>query len=99
MEITDIEIFPFETGDIGGNTLAIADVTFDKQLKIKALKIVQTKSGGIYVAYPNLRGRDGKYHDIIIVNDRELKKKIRDRVVEEYKKTLRIYNYVDEENQ
>ena len=59
LEITEIEIFPFNTKDVGGNTLAIADITLDNAIKIKSIKLLETKSGGLFLAYPNQRGKNG----------------------------------------
>lgn len=87
MEITEVEIFPFDTKDMGGNTVAIADLTFDNALKIKSFKLIESKSGGLFVTYPSQRGKDGSFYDIVIVQDKELQKAIRDRIVEEYKKS------------
>ena len=88
MDITQIDIFPFDTKDIGGNTLALADITFDDALKIKSLKLIESKTGGIFVTYPSQRGRDSKFYDIVIIKDKMLKQKIRDRILEEYKKLI-----------
>ncbi|MBU1625847.1 SpoVG family protein [bacterium] len=87
MEITEVEIFPFDTKEMGGNTIAIADVTFDNVIKIKSFKIIESKSGGLFVTYPSQRGKDGSFYDIVIVKDKELQKEIRNRIVEEYKKS------------
>jgi stage V sporulation protein G len=86
MEITEVEIFPFDTKDMGGNIVAIADVSFDNSIKIKSFKIIESKSGGLFVTYPSLRGKDGSFYDLIIVQDKDLQKAIRDRIVQEYKK-------------
>jgi len=86
MEITEIEIFPFDTKGVGGNTLAIADVTLDEAIKIKSIRLTESKSGGIFLSYPSIRGKTGNFIDIVVIKDNKLKKKIRDRVVEEYKR-------------
>ena len=88
MEITQIEIFPFDTKDIGGSTLAVADITLDNIITIRSVKIIESKTGGLFVTYPSQRGKNGEFHNIVVVNDKELAKKIRDRVVEEYKKLV-----------
>lgn len=85
MEITDVKIFPFEPGDLQKNLKAYAQITLDDALVIKGIKIFEKENGGIFINYPALQGKDRTYHEVITPISADLKKLIRDRVVEVYK--------------
>jgi len=85
IEITGVRIYPFDTSEAGGKTLAMADVTINHALLLKAFRIVMATGGGVFVGFPSLKGKDGKWRETVIPADNETKKAIRDRIVEEYK--------------
>ena len=87
MEITEVKIFPFEPGDLQKNLKAYAEITLNDALIIKGIKIFEKENGGIFITFPAVQGKDKTFHDIVIPKTLEIKKQIRDAVVEIYKKT------------
>ncbi len=87
MKITEVKIFPFEPGDLQRNLKAYAQITLDDSLTIKGIKIFEKENGGIFITFPAIQGKDKTFHDIVIPKTSEMKKMIRDSVVEIYKKT------------
>lgn len=85
IEITDVKIYPFDLSGIGGNIRAYADVTIGGCLMIKGIKVVESESGGLFLGYPTLRGKDGKFKDVIVPLDNHTREMIRDCVVSKYK--------------
>jgi len=49
MEITEVKIYPFDTTSYGGRTKAFAEITIDGILTIRGLRVVEAKSGGLFV--------------------------------------------------
>ena len=87
MEITEVKIFSFEPGDLQKNLKAYAEITLGDALIIKGIKIFEKENGGIFITFPAVQGKDKTFHDIVIPKTLEIKKQIRDAVVEIYKKT------------
>jgi stage V sporulation protein G len=87
VEITDVKIFPFEPGDLQKNLKAYAEITLDDALILKGIKIFEKENGGIFITFPAVQGKDKTFHEIVIPKTSEIKKQIRDAVVEFYKKT------------
>jgi len=85
LKITEIKIYPFDTSGAGGKTLAMAEITVNGALLIKGFRVIQTKSGGLFVGFPCVKGKDGKWRDQVAAVDNLVKTTIRDRIIEEYK--------------
>lgn len=88
IEITDVKIYPFDLSGIGGNVRAYADVIIGGCLMIKGIKVLQSDSGGLFLGYPAVRGKDGKFKDVIVLLDSQTRELIRDCVVGKYKEVL-----------
>jgi stage V sporulation protein G len=88
MEITDVKITPFDTGTGYGRIRAYAAVTLDGVLTILGIKVMESDTGGLFLAYPSIKGRSASYHDVVEVLDKELERRIRDRVVTEYREQI-----------
>ena len=86
MEITGVKVFPFEPGDLQKNLKAYAEITLDDALILKGIKIFEKENGGIFITFPAIQGKDKTFHDIVVPKTPEIKKQIRDAVVEVYKK-------------
>ncbi len=84
IRIDHVRIYPFETRGLGGRTLAYADITLDASLVLKGLRVVEGMGGGLFVAFPAQRGRDGRYHDLMIPIDAETREYIRTTVIEAF---------------
>ncbi|VAX20772.1 hypothetical protein MNBD_NITROSPINAE03-1558 [hydrothermal vent metagenome] len=85
IEITEIKIYPFDTSGVGGKTLAMAEITVNNALLIRGFRVIQTKSGGLFVGFPSVKGKDGKWRDQVAAIDNLAQTTIRDRIIEEYK--------------
>lgn len=85
LKITDIKIYPFDTGNIGGQVRGYADVTIEDALLLKGFKIIEAEKGGLFVGFPNQKTRDGKYKDLVIPLNNEIKEYLRKSIIDRYK--------------
>ena len=85
LKITDVKIYPFDRSGEGLKTLAYADVTFGAALTVKGFRVIATKGGGLFVGYPSRKNSQGQWRETVLAIDDELKKSIRERIVEAYK--------------
>ncbi|MEZ0324215.1 MAG: SpoVG family protein [Hydrogenothermaceae bacterium] len=90
MKITEVKVYPFDTGKIGGRVRAVAEVVIDDILLIKDIKIVQSKTGGLFLSFPKKRSSSGKFIDIIQPLDKDFSEMIRRAVVDKYKEMMQI---------
>ena len=86
IDISQVRIYPFDTGSLGGHTRAYADITIAGCLLVKGLRVVEGSGGGLFVAFPTQRGRDGRYHDLLVPLDAETRDYIRSTVIEAFKR-------------
>ena len=86
IRIDHVRIYPFETHGVGGHTRAYADITLEASLVLKGLRVVEGAGGGLFVAFPAQRGRDGRYHDLMIPVDAETREYIRTTVIEAFQR-------------
>ncbi|MGH8056654.1 MAG: septation protein SpoVG family protein [Candidatus Entotheonellia bacterium] len=84
IQISQVRIYPFETHGLGGRTLAYADITLNASLLLKGLRVVEGRGGGLFVAFPAQRGRDGRYHELIVPLEPEIREHIRATVIEAF---------------
>ena len=85
MNISQVRIYPFETGSLGGHTRAYADITLDGCLLIKGLRVVEGAGGGLFVAFPSQRGRQGRYYDLVVPLDAATREYIRTTIIDAFK--------------
>jgi stage V sporulation protein G len=85
MTISQVRIYPFETGSLGRHTLAYADIIVDGCLVIKGLRVVEGAGGGLFVAFPAQRGRNGRYYDLVVPLDAATREYIRTAVIDAFK--------------
>ncbi|MCX7761134.1 MAG: SpoVG family protein [Hydrogenothermaceae bacterium] len=90
MKITEVRVYPFDTGKIGGRVRAVAEVIIDDILLIKDIKIVQSKTGGLFLSFPKKRSSSGKFVDIVQPLDKDFSESIRRAVVDKYKEMMQI---------
>lgn len=83
MEITEIRI----TLRSEPKLKAFANVTFDNSFVVRGLKIIEG-SNGLFISMPSRKAKDGTYRDIAHPINNEMRKKIEDAVISEYKKKL-----------
>lgn len=85
IQVTDVKIYPFETGEPSSHIRAYADVTLADCIVLKGFRIVEAKSGGLFIGFPSRRGKDNVFHDSIIPKTAEMKDHLRDRILEAFK--------------
>ena len=86
MNVTAVRIFPFETRDEGGRTLAFAEIEIDGGLLIRGLRVMETASRGLFVGFPAQRVRRERLVELVVPITREARKAVRDAVIAEYKR-------------
>ncbi|HSF30737.1 MAG TPA: SpoVG family protein [Candidatus Tectomicrobia bacterium] len=86
INISQVRIYPFETGSLGGHTRAYADIIIDACLMLKGLRVVEGTGGGLFVAFPTQRGRNGRYHDLVVPLDAATRESIRTAVIDAFKR-------------
>ena len=84
MRITDVKVRQTENC---GNMKANADVTFDNEITVKEMKVMNGVNG-YFVAMPSRKGNDGKYRDLVYIEKEETKKDVSAQVLEAYRKLL-----------
>ncbi len=89
MKITHVNIYPFNTGKIGGRVRAIAEVIIEDSILIKDIKIIENKHGGLFLSFPKKRV-SGKYIDIVEIISKDLAENIRRSIVDKYKEMMNI---------
>ena len=83
MEITDVRIFLRDEAKLKG----YATVTFDSCFVIHNMRVIEGKNG-LFVAMPSRKKKDGTHQDIVHPITPEMRQKIEDSVLGEYKKTV-----------
>lgn len=86
LAVTDVRILHFKDGFDAGRIRALAEVTLNRQLTLRQLRVVDGE-GGLYVSYPNdpfWKGED--YRNIYFPVTRELRERIEDAVLGTYHK-------------
>jgi stage V sporulation protein G len=84
MQITEVRIYPADHEELRG----YASITLDDCLMIRDFKIIRNESGGLYVAMPNRKQRDGTYREIAYPINAETRTMIEEAVLTEYKKVI-----------
>ncbi len=90
MEITQVTIYPFDTGNIGGRVRAVADIVINDEILIKGIKVVESKHGGLFISFPKKRSSKGNFINIIEPLSNQSYEKIRRAVIDKYKEVMNI---------
>jgi stage V sporulation protein G len=85
MEITGVKIYPFATDSPKSGVLAFAEIEVDGALMIRGIRIIESKNGGLFISYPNIRNNRGDFKPIIIPKDSKTAGMIRNKVIEAYR--------------
>jgi DNA-binding cell septation regulator SpoVG len=86
MNITAVRIFPFETREAGGRTVAYAEIEIDGGLLLRGLRVMETGSRGLFVGYPAQRARREKLVEMVVPLTREARRAVHRAVIGEYKR-------------
>ena len=85
MTITEIKIYPFDSGEPDSFLRAYADVTIDHAILIKGFRVLTSQNGGLFVGFPSRKGKDGKYYDMVELKSEDLQSDLRSAILEAYK--------------
>jgi stage V sporulation protein G len=85
MNISEVKIYPFDTGEPGSSLRAYADVTFDHTILIKGFRVLVSRKGGLFVGFPSKKGKDGKFYDLVEFKCAALQSSLRSAILEAYK--------------
>ncbi len=83
--ISNVKIYPFDPGLPFKDLKAYAEIKFEDSLIIKGIKIFEKDNGGIFIKFPSIPGKGGQYKEVVVAENIDLKKMIRNKVVEAYK--------------
>lgn len=84
MEITDIK---FRHLNDDGRLKALVSVTFDQTFAIHDIKVIDGQDR-LFLAMPSRKLPDGRYRDIVHPIGSEMREKLEDAVLSQYKQSL-----------
>lgn len=84
MKITEVKIFPVNEERLK----AYVTITIDDAFVVRDLKVIQGP-GGLFVAMPSKKRKDGQFRDIAHPLNQETRDMIEDRVFEAYENELK----------
>jgi stage V sporulation protein G len=84
MQVTQVRIYPADEDELRG----YASVTFDHCFMVRDFKIIRNDSGGLYVAMPNRKQRDGTYREIAYPINAETRRMIEEAIIDAYRKII-----------
>lgn len=88
MEITDIRVKKILTdGSAETKMKAVVSVTFDDSFVVHDIKIIEGQDK-LFTAMPSRRTQEGEFKDIAHPINREMRLKLEDAILAEYKKVL-----------
>jgi stage V sporulation protein G len=85
MIISEVKIYPFDSGEPHSSLRAYADVTIDQAILIKGFRVLASKQGGLFVGFPSKKGKDGKFYDMVEFKSVDLQSTLRSAILEAYK--------------
>ena len=83
MEITEVKVFPVNEDRLE----AYISITIDNVFVIRDLKII-AGNGGLFVAMPSKKRKDGQFKDIAHPLNQETREHIENKIFEAYKSEL-----------
>ncbi|MBI5375613.1 MAG: septation regulator SpoVG [Candidatus Schekmanbacteria bacterium] len=83
MDVTEVKIFPVEEEKLK----AYVTIIFDDCFIVRDLKIINGKTG-LFVAMPSRKKKDGTFKDLAHPLNSDTRKKIEDRILEEYNREV-----------
>jgi len=87
MEITNIKVRQLSKDE---KLRAVVSVTFDNELAIHDIKIIEGKNG-LFIAMPSRRTSEGDFKDVVHPIDSPTRLKIQNSVLEKYECALLAY--------
>ena len=84
MKITDISVVPVEENKLR----AYVNITIDEVFMVRGLKVIQG-SEGLFVAFPNKKGKNGMFRDVAHPLNSDTRREIEEMVLHAYEKALK----------
>jgi stage V sporulation protein G len=81
VQVTEVRIYPADEEELRG----YASITLDDCWMVRDLKIIRSDSGGLYVAMPSKKQRDGTYREIAYPITAEARALIEEAVLTTYR--------------
>jgi DNA-binding cell septation regulator SpoVG len=69
----------------GKGIKAFADVIYDGKILIKGIKLIEHNNER-FIKMPNEKGKDNKWHPIVLIQDKNLKDELQQMIIEKYNK-------------
>lgn len=86
MEITEVKVFPARES---GRLKAYATVVFDNCFIVRDLKVIEGNKG-FFVSMPSRRRKDGSFRDIVHPLNSEMRNKMEEQIISEFKKMVEL---------
>ena len=88
MEITDIRVKKILTDSTAESRMkAVVSVTFDDSFVVHDIKIIEGQDK-LFTAMPSRKTQEGEFKDIAHPINREMRLKLEDAIISEYKKAI-----------
>jgi len=84
--ITAVRVFPFDTRETGGRTVAYAEVEIDEALLLRGIRILESRKRGLFLGFPAQRARREKFVDLVVPLTPGARRQLREAVIGEYKR-------------
>ena len=84
MKITDIAVVPVEENKLR----AYVNITIDDVFMVRGLKVIQG-TDGLFVAFPNKKGKNGMFRDVAHPLNSETRREIEEMVLAAYDQALK----------
>ncbi|MGB9766515.1 MAG: septation protein SpoVG family protein [Sulfurihydrogenibium sp.] len=88
MKITQVRIYPFDTGRIGGRVRAVAEIVIDDILLIRDIKVIESKHGGLFINFPKKKSSSNRFFEIVEPLSKEFAEEVRRAVLDKYKELI-----------
>lgn len=83
MKVTEVKVYPTKGKD--SKIKAFASITLDKVICITGIRIING-SNGLFIAFPQQKGSDEEYHDIVFPITKEGREGLSKKILDAYKK-------------
>ena len=85
LNITAVRVFPFDTRETGGKTVAYAEIEIDGALLLRGIRILESEKRGLFLGFPSQRARRDRFVDLVVPLTKEARREVREAVIGEYK--------------
>ncbi|MCD6578921.1 septation protein SpoVG family protein [bacterium] len=90
-EITDVNIYPYKYKKGDFEIMAFVDITIEKTLTIRGIRILRTKENGYFLSFPTQKYH-GEYIKTIDYEDGKYERYLRRKILDKYKSEVGDYH-------